>query len=60
MSLQRKLYIDVQWRSKGGGGGKIEVILKNKNREDVEKLRWGDKNNLGGGGAKKCLGSKKF
>ena len=33
------------------GCGKIEVIPKNKNREDLKKGRqknWGDENNLGG------------
>ena len=39
-----------------GGGGKIDVIPKNKNREDVKKRsakKWG-------GGAKKFLGVKEF
>ena len=43
----------MQWRSKGGGavdgGGKIEVIPKNKNREDLKKVV----KKYGGGGGKK-------
>ena len=51
----------MQWRSKGGamgavrhgrhflGGGKIEVIPKNKNRQDLKKVV----KKYGGGGGKK-------